>query len=375
MLQFETDCITRICERKTMSTSIHIIGSRHSGGAEMFFIRLVNALDEAGHQVSTISRAGSMVSKGLASSIEQAHVGMYNVRDPLSRLHISRIIRKKDPDIVQTYMGRATRLTRVPKGGRTIHVSRLGGFYKLDGYRHANAWVGNTGSICDYLIENGFPADRVFKIPNFVERSATPPAQVLRSLRDKLGIPEDAFIIVGVGRFMEKKGFRYLVEAFHQLPEHIQGRPTHLLIAGSGPEEKKLVSQAARLNLNTRVHWAGWQTDPGPCYALGDVFVCPSLHEPLGNVILEAWSQGIPVISTLTHGALELVQDGTNGLLVPCGNAEAISEAVKTLFLSGDSLAKELACSGLSLIEKKYSKNAVVRSYLELYDHLLTSRG
>lgn len=361
--------------RKTMSTSIHIIGSRHSGGAEMFFIRLVNALSEAKHQVSTISRAGSMVSKGLAPGIEQAHVGMYNVRDPFSRLHISRIIRKKDPDIVQTYMGRATRLTRVPKDSHTIHVSRLGGFYKLDGYRHANAWVGNTGSICDYLIEHGFPAERVFKIPNFVERTTPPPAEVLRDLRDKLGIPEDAFTIVGVGRFMEKKGFRYLVEAFSQLPERIQGRPAHLLIAGSGPEEKKLVSQASQLNLGARVHWAGWQTDPGPCYALGDVFVCPSLHEPLGNVILEAWSQGTPVISTLTHGALELIQDGTNGLLVPCGDAKAISEAVKTLFFGEDSLAKEIVDSGLSLIMKKYSKNAVVRSYLELYDHLLSVRG
>ena len=358
-----------------MSTSIHIIGSRHSGGAEMFFIRLVNALHEQKHQVSTISRPRSMVSKELASGVEQAYVGMYNVRDPLSRLHISRIIREKDPDIVQTYMGRATRLTRVPEGSHTIHVSRLGGFYKLDGYRHAHAWVGNTRSICDYLMENGFPAARVFRIPNFVESAAPFPAEVLSDLRHKLDLPEGAFTIVGVGRFMEKKGFSYLIEAFSQLPVKILGRPTHLLIAGSGPEEKKLISQVSRLNLTGRVHWAGWQTDPGPCYALGDVFVCPSLHEPLGNVILEAWSQGIPVISTLTHGALELIQDGTNGILVPCGDARAISEAVKTLFLDEDSKAKELAASGLSLIKEKYSKATVVKTYLELYDHLLTVRG
>ena len=180
-----------------------------------------------------------------------------------------------------------------------------------------------------------------------------------------------------LGRNRQEKRYtsRQIREAFSQLPEKIQDRPTHLLIAGSGPEEKKLVSQASQLNLNTRVHWAGWQTDPGPCYALGDVFVCPSLHEPLGNVILEAWSQGIPVISTRTHGALELIQDGINGLLVPCGNARSISEAVKTLFLGEASLSKEMASSGISLVEKKYSKEAVVRSYLELYDHLLAVRG
>jgi glycosyltransferase involved in cell wall biosynthesis len=357
-----------------MTTSIHVIGSRHSGGAEMFFSRLVNPLSDSGHGVSTITRANSMVSRELAADIEQAHVGMYNVRDPLSRMFISRIIGAKDPDIVQTYMGRATRLTRVPRGSHAIHVSRLGGFYKLDGYRHADAWVGNTRSICDYLIENRFPADRVFLIPNFVETGPPPPAEVLLGIKDGLNIPEEALIILGVGRFMEKKGFRHLIEAFSQLPDTIQGRPAHLLIAGSGPEEKKLISLASRLGIAHRVHWAGWQTDPGPYYALADVFVCPSLHEPLGNVILEAWSHEVPVISTRTHGALELIEDGVSGLLVPCGDSNAISMALVNILIQESEAAKGLAREGVSLLRQKYSKNTIVRSYLDLYDHLLAVR-
>jgi glycosyltransferase involved in cell wall biosynthesis len=224
-------------------------------------------------------------------------------------------------------------------------------------------------------MENGFPSDRIFQIPNFVGNTSPPTAAFIRELKEDLRLSEEALIILGVGRFIEKKGFRYLIEAFSQLPETIRGRPTHLLIVGSGPEEKKLVSLSSRLNIAERVHWAGWQTDPGPYYAMADIFVCPSLHEPLGNVILEAWSQGTPVISTLTHGALELIQDGTNGLLVPCGNAKAISEAVKTLLMSEDSLVKGLEKEGRSLAENKYSRDAIVRSYLELYDHLLTVRG
>lgn len=339
----------------------------------MFFIRLVNALSGAGHDVATITRPNSMVSSKLDARIEQKHVGMYNVRDPLSRLKISRIINAKDPDIVQTYMGRATRLTRIPKGKRTIHVSRLGGFYKLNGYRHADAWVGNTKSICDYLIENRFPADRVFMIPNFVESYPSLPPETLLKLRKNLGIPEGAFIILGVGRFQEKKGFQYLIEAFSHLPDTIQEKPAHLLLVGSGPEEKKLVSLTSQLLLTDRVHWTGWQVDPVPYYDLADIFVCPSLHEPLGNVILEAWNRGIPVISTRTHGALELIHDGVNGLLVPCGDSKAISKTLLDLFQREERAVESLVIEGSSQLKKHYSKDTVVASYLQLYDHLLVA--
>jgi len=354
-----------------MITSMHVIGSRYSGGAEMFFIRLVNALYGKGYPVSTITRPGSMVSAELASGIEQTHVGMYNVRDPFSRARISRIIREKKPDVIQTYMGRATRLSKVPRGRHTIHVSRLGGFYKLDGYSHAHAWVGNTRSICDYLIENSFPADRVFLIPNFVETGPPADPESLRRAKALLGIPVEVFLILGVGRMLEKKGFRYLIEAFRRFPESFQGKPAHLLIVGSGPEEGKLQSLASQLKIDERVHWAGWQTDPGPYYEMADVFVCPSLHEPLGNVILEAWSHGLPVVSTTTHGALELIDEGVNGLLVPCGDSSAIADKVRDLFFR-DKTAENMAREGRAVLGEKYSKDAIVSSYMDLYSHLLT---
>lgn len=353
--------------------SIHIIGSRYSGGAEMFYLRLIHALHESGQEVVAVNRPRSMVATQLNRGIEQHHVGMYNVRDIFSRFLIGRIIGSEEPDIVQTYMGRATRLTHVPRGKKTVHVSRLGGFYKLDGYRHADAWVGNTRSICDYLIEHKFPADRVFMIPNFVDTGPPSDPETLKQAKALLGIPEEAFIILGVGRILEKKGFRYLIEAFRQIPGNIQGKATHLLIVGSGPEEEKLHTLTTQLKITDRVHWAGWQTDPGPYYEIADVFVCPSLHEPLGNVILEAWNHGLPVVSTTTHGALELINEGVNGLLVPCGDSDALADTIRDLFLQ-EKAAENLAREGKAVLGVKYSKDAIVRSYMDLYAHLLAVR-
>lgn len=90
-----------------------------------------------------------------------------------------------------------------------------------------------------------------------------------------------------------------------------------LLIAGDGPLVADLKALNDNLGLRERVCWLGWQSRPDAFYCLADVFVCPFRHETLGNVILEAWNYGLPVVATKTPGALELVEDRRSGLLVP----------------------------------------------------------
>ena len=85
-------------------------------------------------------------------------------------------------------MGRASRLTHLPPNGTAVHVARLGGYYKIDGYyRHAHAWIGNTQGICDYLIREGLPASRVFLIGNFVPAAISLSAGDRTALRQRYG--------------------------------------------------------------------------------------------------------------------------------------------------------------------------------------------
>ena len=240
--------------------TVHIIGSRHSGGAERFFMRLVEGMAAAGHDTSVIVRAGSFVAREMAGKVPVYEVPMFNVRDPWSRFRISGILRSSAPQVVQTYMGRATRLTRVPDGLPTVHVARLGGFYKLSGYRHAHAWVGNTIEIRDYLLENGFPSGRVFYIRNFVDPEPPVTREALSGIKEQLGIPEDAFVVVSAGRFVPKKGFDQLLESFSRVPRQIGQRPVHLVLAGAGTLEQELKKLSASLGVEDRVHWAGCRT-------------------------------------------------------------------------------------------------------------------
>lgn len=354
---------------------LHIIGSRHSGGAERFYIRLILALKDKGFNTIAVNRPRSAVSVELSGLVDQIHASMRNVRDPFSRFQISRIIAEKKPDIVQTYMGRATRLTHLPVASPTVHVSRLGGFYKLNGYRHADAWIGNTKTICEYMTGNGFPAHRVFYLPNFIDVPPEPSAETLRTIRDKHDIPENALIILGVGRLVKKKGFAGLIESFSRLPADVGCRTVYLLIVGSGPEERALKTFAGQHPCHDRIRWAGWHSNPDPYYAAADLFICPSLHEPLGNVILEAWSNGTPVISTATDGALELIRDGVNGLLVPVDDPDALAQRMEHTLKQDESVTSELVHNGLSELTRRYGKEAVLDSYIELYEKLLTLRG
>ena len=353
-----------------MTRSIHIIGSRLLGGAESFYMRLVRALHEAGQPTSAINRPDSLVGRELAGVVPQQHARMAASWDLLSRHRISRLIKQARPDIVQTYMTRATVMTHIKPGRGTVHVARLGGFYKLARFAHAHAWVGNTRAICDYLIQGGMAADKVFYIGNFVERPQTVTADQQRALRQKLAIPDDALVVLALGRMIEKKGFQDLLPAFAKAPVEVGGRPVHLLLVGDGPLRAELVGQAGQLGVARRVHWAGWQTETSPYYQLADLFVCPSRHEPLGNVILEAWSHGLPVLSTDSHGALELIEEGESGLLTPCADVSAMAERLAHLLRLDEAGRSALAQRGHAVVEADYRPESVVAAYLDLYQSL-----
>ena len=354
-----------------MVRSIHVLGSHELGGADWFFIRLVEALNRAGHPSLAVIRGNSPVRQQLSSAVEQVLLPMASKWDLYSRWRLTKLIDERRPDVVQTYMGRATRLTRLPAGSTALHVARLGGYYRIDGYyRHAHAWVGNTRDICDYLVKEGLPKERVFHIGNFVPMPRAVPADELLALRRRLALPGDAFVVFALGRMVVKKGFQDLLEAFAQLAPQVGTRPLVLLIAGDGGERQALGDAARRLGIAARVHWAGWQNDTTPYFALGDVFVCPSRHEPLGNVILEAWQHRLPVLSTRNEGASELVSEGENALLAPLNDPAGLADALRRMLGSRPAERERLAAAGQATVQREHSEQAVVAAYLDLYQRL-----
>jgi glycosyltransferase involved in cell wall biosynthesis len=348
-----------------------VIGSRKPGGAENFFLRLHAALNRADIPSWAVLPAASELNAQLQGPVQ--HARLASVRDPLSRWSVSRALKAIKPDIVQTWMGRATRLVHTGRGRGPVHVARLGGYYDAVHYRHVDALVGNTRGICDYLIREGFAPERVFHISNFVAFEAPQdPAEARRAIREQLGLEPEAKLIFSLGRLHVNKAFDTLISAFNQLHGHAQGEDMHLVIAGDGPLREEIATLVAQTELAERIHLVGWQQETGRWFAAADLFVCPSRHEPLGNVILEAWAHRLPVISTASDGACELIDEGVNGLLCPIDDIAAMAQRLEA-WCNGDRESyRALGEAGAEKLERAYSERVIVEQYRQLYDSLLT---
>lgn len=335
-------------------------GSRH-GGAEAFFTRLVIALHRAGlEQRVVIRRDPARAARLRAAGIEPIELRFGNALDICTRVRLGQEIRRWRPDIVLSWMNRATAL--VPPhffAGPYVHVARLGGYYDLKYYRQCDHLIGNTRDIVAYIERSGWPKDRAHFVPNFVDDAPAEPID-----RRALATPIDAAVVLAMGRLHPNKAFDVAIDAVALMPG------VWLWLAGEGEERASLEAQAAKLGVSERVKFLGWREDVGALLAGADLLVCPSRHEPLGNVVIEAWARSCPVVAAASQGPKALIEDGRTGILVPIDDAAALAAAVKKVI--GDAaLAARLASEGRASYESAFTEAAVVRHYLDLFSRMI----
>lgn len=172
-----------------------------------------------------------------------------------------------------------------------------------------------------YMNKVGLLEEKVFVLPNPVE---IPFAVPRRNNKKKIRF-------VFMGRIGHRKGAFDLIKAFANLPAE-QRRHSLLILAGDGDIEcgQKLIEN---LNLMTKISLLGW-IDPikrNNLFAKCDVFMLPSYNEGLPMALLEAMGWGLPVITTPVGGVPEVVSSNENGLLVPPGDIQQLTEAMKLL--------------------------------------------
>jgi len=353
--------------------AVHIIGSKTLGGAERFFLRLVSALATHGVEVTAIVRRGSEVAGAARDVVPTVELPLRTVWDPFSRpgrlQDDQETQARRGPDL--RWAGRPGSPDRNGDDG-PVHIARLGGYYKLAGYRHAHAWIVNTRGLGDYLVENGFPADRVYLIGNFIDIPQSKAKDEINSLRLSFGIPGDAIVLMTAGRFIEVKGHAGLLEAFSHIPQRIKGRRPWLLLLGDGPLGASLKAQARALGIEDRTVWTGWQTEPEPFFQAADLVVFPSHEqETFGNVILEAWAAGKPLVTTRFRGAVEITCHGEDAWQVPCRDPAALGRGIVSV-LEDPTLAARIAHRGSEKVRKEFSREAIVRRYVKLYERLMS---
>ena len=347
--------------------SLHLVGSKALGGAERWVQRFAAALAARGAPVTVGVRAGSAVASLDMGGLALRTLPFRSVWDPISRAAVTRLVRQVRPAIVQTYMGRATRLTRLSGADRPLHIARLGGPYRLAPYRHADVWIGNTRWLCDWMVAEGLPAERVHHIYNFVDAAEPRPVDEIAALRARLSIPDDALVMTALGRLVPVKGHGTLLSALARLPAEIDGRRWRMVLVGDGPLRGALQRRAAELGIADRLVWAGWQRAPGAFLQLANLVVFPSRDaETLGNVILEAWTWQRPLVTTCFRGAREIARHGEDAWCVPCDDAPALAEGIRHV-LADQRLRAALVQRGAERVTTEFGQDAIMAQYLALY--------
>jgi len=342
-----------------MTPALHLLGSAADGGAETYFADLVTALHADGRPTAAAIRRHA----GRQAILTAAGVpfDVFRFGSPLdltTRPAIRRYAQAQGSQVLVAWMNRAAR--HCPKGP-WARVGRLGGYYDLKNYRGFDALVGNTADIRDWIIAQGWPAKRAHFIPNFAE-----PDDHRAQSRALLDTPREAPLLLAMGRLHDAKAHDVTLNALARIPDAV------LWIAGTGPLEGDLRQLAHDLGVAERVRWLGWRSDAGALYRAADLVVFPSRFEPLGNVVIQAWAYGKPVIAAEAAGPKALIRHGEDGLLVPINDDVALAEAI-TRLLNHPAQGQALAENGLKRAQE-VSKSAILPQWDALFDQLARER-
>lgn len=333
------------------------MGTAGEGGAETYFVDLATALRRAGVDEAAAIRPHA----GREAALSRAGVavetfGFGGPLDILTRRRVAGFAKRRDVRLALAWMSRAARHT--PKGP-WARVARLGGYYSLKYYKGFDVLVANTEDIADWIVGQGWPAGQVRCIPNFAAAPQTgEPVD-----RASLNTPNDAPLLLAMGRLHEAKAHDVSLAALASIPD------AYLWIGGAGPLEAKLKAMAEALGVADRVRFLGWRTDPSALYRAADVCVFPSRYEPLGNVVIQAWAHGLPVVAAESQGPKALIRPEEDALLVRIDDPAALAEAVRRL-LADATLRKRLAERGLARVAAEFSEAAVVDQWTTLFADL-----
>jgi len=290
----------------------------------------------------------------------------------LGRAHGARVVIQ--PEVNGELSGEVytwgTRLEGRAVGSAVRLATRVRNLWMKD----ADGFVAMSRRIHDEMRGCGIPPERIHLIPHGVDLRRFQPIEAPRrpELRRRLGLPENDLILVYTGRLLRGKGLDVLLDAFEAALSHHPG--LHLALVGSGrgqslSVEDDLVARSREEALRGRVTLTGRVENVEEYLQAADVFVLPSSFEALGLSLVEAAACGLPCIGARTGGIVDVIDDGSSGLLFTPGESSELRSAIGRL--AGDaSLRRAMGRSGRAVAASRFDAGASRDRYLALFAEL-----
>jgi len=206
--------------------------------------------------------------------------------------------------------------------------------------------------------------EKISVIYNAIDHNAYFPTDIAlkRQLREQYQLPLQAHCLIFVGSGFERKGLEAAIRA-------VAPTESYLIVIGRDKNEKAYRALASSLGCLSRVRFMGVQKNTLPFYQAADALLLPTLYDPFPNVILEAMSCGLPVITSDTCGGAEFINNGLNGFVTNALDVSALTDAVQQL-------PREALDSAMGQAAREkimpYSPPALSSQLIELYQRVLT---
>ena len=375
---------------------IHIVPSLDTGGMENGVINLCNNHDRNRFVLTVCClRSFGKMSNRLKSDVSIELINQPEGKAPLSPLRLATYYRKKAPDIVHTHGFAAgsyagilgAKLAGVPviiNGEHgSFHLKRHQVFLQRVLSRLTDVNLSVSESLKEKTVRNlKISPEKITVIRNGVDTAIFsgnyPKDPLQKDIARKHGIiiDDSSFVLGNVGSLKSEKNQTMILKALRRLNEKKPDNreKVRLILVGDGPDRAALESQISKNDLEKQVAFLGIRDDIPQVISIMDVMILSSIHEGLSNVLLEAMSSGVPVITTNSTGSSEVVSEGKTGFIVEAGDVDTLSERIEIL-QNDSALKNKMSFNAKDLARAKFSIKNMVDNYETIYKMTLEKKN
>ncbi len=316
------------------------------GGIEQAFLDYTEALTAKGYDVVDFVHKDGVLKNKIPSGVSKRELP-FRKRSPLTFFALYKAVEEEKPDLILVHFKNSLGMFRligkmlgIPVVGiahnpKTKHIIKSDFIFSVTEYQR------------QVFLKAGYPADRIFVVPNMIDSD-----EIFTAFKGFRNPP----VLGAIGRFDPMKGFDTFVEALALLKR--DGVAFKAEIAGSSDKSyedfhKKVLSLIKENGLEEDIELIGWIDDKKAFYQSLDVFVMPSNFEPFGIVVLEAMKYSRPIVASTAEGPAEIFAGTNAAIMFEKGDAGSLAAALKKMLSSVDTAAM-CAREGYDLLNRRY---------------------
>lgn len=299
--------------------------------------------------------------------------------DLFARRRLKTTLRSILPDVVHSFLFAGNAYTRLV-AGRTAKPKVVCSERCVDSWKSGwQLWLdrklvprthkllANSNAVADFYGEIGVPRELMRVIPNGVADQGRATDENRQALREQLGVPHDANLVVYAGRLAKQKRVHDLVWAFQLLRQTIEN--TYMVICGDGPERWRVEQRIEHFGVPHLVRLLGHREDAAAIVRACDTFWLGSDFEGMSNSLTEAMMAGLPCVASKITSNEELIEHGSNGFVVTAGDAVAFQQFTLDLLNDSDA-AKAMGDAARQSMLDRFSVQRMIDAHVQLYREL-----